>query len=153
MGFGSGIWTTNPRGGRRVCYALHHQGLNLCVRKEIILWLKNYCEKVNASFCSNLVQPLFKIQLHVFPVHTFTLAGTGILFIFLFVCLFGVLRRFQHCTGHITTGSWKGRGNQYIQFVRVLYCKLPTNGKQLPAFPLEAVPGIEPRPQRWEAQV
>ena len=32
----------------------------------------------------------------------------------LFVCLFGVLRRFQHCTGHITTGSWKGRGNQYI---------------------------------------
>ena len=31
-----------------------------------------------------------------------------------FVCLFGVLRRFQHCTGHITTGSLKGRGNQYI---------------------------------------
>ena len=69
------------------------------------------------------------------------------------IYLFGVLRRFQHCTGHITTGSWKGRGNQYIQFVRVLYCKLPTNGKQLPAFPLETVPGIEPRPQRWEARV
>ena len=44
--------------------------------------------------------------------------------------LFRILRRFQHCTGHITMGSWKGRGNQYIQFVRVLYCKLPTNGKQ-----------------------
>ena len=72
------------------------------------------------------------------------------LFIF---CLFGVLRRFQHCTGHITTGSWKGRGNQYIQFARVLYCKLPTNGKQLPAFPLTAMTGIEPRPQRWEARV
>ena len=54
------------------------------------------------------------------------------------------LRRFQHWTGHITTGSWKGRGNQYIQFVRVLYCKLPTNGKQLSAFPLEAVSGIDP---------
>ena len=51
------------------------------------------------------------------------------------------------------TGSWKGRGNQYIQFVRVLYCKLPTNGKQLPAFPLEAVLGIEPQSQRWEARV
>ena len=63
------------------------------------------------------------------------------------VYLFIVLRRFQHCTGHITTGSWKGRGNQYIEFVRVLYCKLPTNGKQLPAFPLEAVPGIEPWPR------
>ena len=71
----------------------------------------------------------------------------------LFIYLFGVLRRFQHCTGHITTGSWKGRGNQYIEFVRVLYCKLPTNGKQLPAFPLEAVTGIEPQPQRWEARV
>ena len=71
----------------------------------------------------------------------------------IFICLFGVLRRFQHCTGHITTGSWKGRGNQYIQLVKVLYCKLPTNSKQLPAFPLEAVPGIEPWPQRWEARV
>ena len=70
-----------------------------------------------------------------------------------FIYLFGVLHCFQHCTGHITTGSWNGRGNQYIQFVRVLYCKLPTNGKQLPAFPLEDVPGIEPRPQRWEARV
>ena len=38
-------------------------------------------------------------------------------------------------------GSWKGRGNQNIQFIRVLYCKLLSNGKQLPAFPLEAVPG------------
>ena len=64
-----------------------------------------------------------------------------------------VLHRFQHCTGPITMGSWKGRGNQYIQFARVWYCKLPTNGKQLPAFPLEAVPGIETRPQRWEARV
>ena len=47
------------------------------------------------------------------------------------VCLFGVLRCFQHCTGHIMTGSWKGRGNQYIEFARVVYCKLPTNSKQL----------------------
>ena len=60
---------------------------------------------------------------------------------------------FQHCIGHITTGSWKGRGNQYIRFVMVLYCKLPTNGKQIPAFPLEAGPGTKPRPQRWEARV
>ena len=61
----------------------------------------------------------------------------------LFIYL-GFLRRFQHCTGHITTGSWKGRGNQYIEFARVVYCKLPTSGKQLPAFPLKAVTGIEP---------
>ena len=40
-----------------------------------------------------------------------------------------------------------------MQLVKVLYCKLPTNSKQLPAFPLEAVPGTEPRPQRWEARV
>ena len=71
----------------------------------------------------------------------------------LLIYLFGVLRHFQHCTGHITTGSWKGRGNQYIQFVGVLYCKVSTNGKQLPAFPLDAMLGTEPRPQRWEARV
>ena len=70
-----------------------------------------------------------------------------------FFFLFGVLRHFQHCTGHITMGSWKGRGNQYIQLISILYCKLLTNGKQLPAFPLEAVPGTKPRPQRWEARV
>ena len=58
-----------------------------------------------------------------------------------FIYLFGVLRHFRHCTCHITTGSWKGRGNQYIQFFRVLYCKLPTNSKQLPAFPLDALVG------------
>ena len=50
-------------------------------------------------------------------------------------------------------GSWKGRGNQYIEFARVVYCKLPTNGKQLLAFPLTAMMGIEPRPQRREARV
>ena len=47
-------------------------------------------------------------------------------------------------TGHITMGSWKGRGNQYIEFARVVYCKLPTNGKQLPAFPLEPMRGSNP---------
>ena len=51
------------------------------------------------------------------------------------------------------TGSWKGRGIQCIQFARVVYCKLPTNSKQLPAFSLKAVTGIEPQPQRWEARV
>ena len=34
-----------------------------------------------------------------------------------FIYLFGVLHHFQHRTGHIMMGSWKGRGNQYIQLV------------------------------------
>ena len=58
-----------------------------------------------------------------------------------------------HCIGRNTMGSWKGRGNQYIQLVKVLCCKLPTNGKQLPAFPLEVRQGTEPLSQRWEARV
>ena len=87
------------------------------------------------------------LYLHIFVFFSITSS------LRLSIYLFGVLRHFQHCTGHITTGSWKGRGNQYIQFVRVLYCKLPTNGKQLPAFPLEAMPETEPWPQRWEARV
>ena len=41
-------------------------------------------------------------------------------------------------------GSFVGRGNQYIQLVKVLDCKLPTNGKQLPAFLLKVGPGTEP---------
>ena len=69
------------------------------------------------------------------------------------IYLFGVLHRFQHCTGHIMMGSWKGRGNQYIQLVKVLYCQLPTSGKQLSPFPLEVGPETEPQSQRWEARV
>ena len=42
-----------------------------------------------------------------------------------------------HRIVHMTTGSFMGRRNQYIQLVKVLYCKLPTNSRQLPAFPLE----------------
>ena len=41
-------------------------------------------------------------------------------------------------------GNWKGRGSQYIQLVKFLYCKLPTKGKQLPTFPLEIGLGTEP---------
>ena len=74
-------------------------------------------------------------------------------YIFYFICLFEVLHLFQHCTVHITMDSWKGRGNQYILLVKVLYCKLPTSIKELPVFPLEAVPETEPQPQRWEARV
>ena len=81
------------------------------------------------------------------------LANIFFALVLVFIYLFGGLCCFQHCTGHITMGSWKGRGNQSIQFIRVLYCKLPTNGKQLPAFPLEAMPEIERQPQRWEARV
>ena len=40
--------------------------------------------------------------------------------IYLFTYLFGVLRRFQHYTGHITMSSFVGRGNQFIQLVKVL---------------------------------
>ena len=54
-----------------------------------------------------------------------------------FIYLFGVLRCFQNCTGHTMTGSFVGRENPYIQLIKVPHCKLPTNGKQLPAFPLE----------------
>ena len=50
-------------------------------------------------------------------------------------------------------GSWKDRGNHYIQLVKVLYCKLPTTSKQLPGFPCEVGPGTEPRSQRWEESV
>ena len=62
-----------------------------------------------------------------------------------FIYLLGFLRHFQHCAGHITTDSWN--------LVKVLNCKLQTSGKQLPAFPLEAVLGTEPQPQRWEVRV
>ena len=54
--------------------------------------------------------------------------------------------------GHITTGIFKQRGNQYIQLVKVLYCKLLPIGKQLPAF-LHKVRGLKHRPQRWEASL
>ena len=53
----------------------------------------------------------------------------------LFIYLFQVLHCFKDCTGHITMGSFVGRGKQNIQLVRVLYCKLPSIGKLQPIFP------------------
>ena len=50
------------------------------------------------------------------------------------------------------TVSFMGRGNQCIQLVKFLYCKLPTIGKQLPTFP-HRVRGVDCRPQRWEESV
>ena len=40
-----------------------------------------------------------------------------------------------------------------MQLVRVLYCKLMTNSKQLSTFPLEVGPGTKLQSQRWEATV
>ena len=70
----------------------------------------------------------------------------GLVQIIFSMCLFIYLGFYVafNTTGHITMGSWKGRGNQYIEFARVVNCKLPTNSKQLPAFSLKAVTGIEP---------
>ena len=48
--------------------------------------------------------------------------------------------------------SFVGRGNQYIQLVKVLYCKLPTIGKQLPTFP-HMVWGLNRQPQIWKVSV
>ena len=66
--------------------------------------------------------------------------------------LFGFLHSFQHCAGHIMTGSFVGRENQYMQLVKFLYCKLMIIGKQLPTFS-HKVWGLNPRPQRWEGTV
>ena len=56
--------------------------------------------------------------------------------------LLGVLGHFQLCTGHIMTSNFVFRGNQCIQLVKVLYCKLPTICKQLLTFP-HKVQGFE----------
>ena len=40
-----------------------------------------------------------------------------------------------------------------MEFARVVYCKLPTNGKQLPAFPLKAMTGIEPPTSEVELNI
>ena len=48
--------------------------------------------------------------------------------------------------------SFVARGNQFIQLVKVLYCKLLTNGKKIPTFP-HMVQGLDCRPQRWETRV
>ena len=57
-----------------------------------------------------------------------------------------------YCTGYTTMGSFVGRGNQFKHLVKVLYCKLPTIGKQLPTFS-HKIRGLNRRPQRWEASV
>ena len=47
------------------------------------------------------------------------------------------------------TSSFKATGNQYVQLVMVLHCKLPNISKKLPSFPHI----LNHQPQRWEASV
>ena len=56
---------------------------------------------------------------HNWSFSQFYIPRNGILTIFIYLIV--VLHRFPHCTGHVTMGSWKARGNQYIQLVKVLY--------------------------------
>ena len=75
-------------------------------------------------------------------------------YVFCVLFMFCVLTSLStHCLDHITTGGFMGRRNQCIQLVKVLHCKLQTNGKQLSDFILEVVLGTELRSQRWEARV
>ena len=46
-----------------------------------------------------------------------------------------------------------GRAEETSTYSPSGFCKLPTNGKQLSAFPLGTVLGTKPRQQRWEASV
>ena len=64
-----------------------------------------------------------------------------VLFIYVFIWGFTLLA--THCIGLIMMGSFMGSGNQYKQLVKVLYCKLSTNSRELPAFPLDVGPGLE----------
>ena len=70
---------------------------------------------------------------------------TNDLFIYL-----GFKVTFNTLYGSYHDGKFYG---QYIQLVKVLYCKLLTNGKQLPAFTLEVRPRFELRSQRLEMRV
>ena len=135
-----------------------HVSLHKYLHESLHKFLQFYCNSQALHFlminCSMFIReskwaPRLQTDLVGVIVQSPTLKEID--FTYFFIYLFGVLRHFQHCTGHITTGSWKGRGNQYIEFARVVYCKLPTNGKQLPAFPLKAITVIVPQPQRWEA--
>ena len=44
--------------------------------------------------------------------------------------------------GYILMGSKEGRGNQSIQLVKVLHCKLLTSRKQIQAFPHDVSVGM-----------
>ena len=48
--------------------------------------------------------------------------------------------------------SFMSKRNWYIQLVKVLHCKLPTIGKELPTFP-HRTGGLNLRAQRWKASV
>ena len=58
------------------------------------------------------------------------------------------------CIGHIMTGSFMGRGNQYTQLVSrfcIVNCRTSASNYQL--FPLEVGLGIELQSQWWEARL
>ena len=88
----------------------------------MMLWCQSYCIVSPRSYQGRLLEhdwdwTLFDLMLDRLASEAYKNGAVIINCItssVLCICLFGVLRRFQHCTGYITMGSWKGRGNQYI---------------------------------------
>ena len=80
------------------------------------IFYESYQVKNNGDSCKKLEETDRKwlnIACNLVQMHLI-FAKIEVSHLCVFICLFGVLRCFQHCTGYITTGSWKGRGNQYI---------------------------------------
>ena len=51
--------------------------------------------------CKKNIIMYSQMRFQLYQSHSLTVMGLNL--------LFGVLRRFQHCTGHITTGSLEGQ--------------------------------------------
>ena len=71
---------------------------------------------------------------------------------FVYLFIWGFISLSTLYRSYITMGRFVGRGNQYIQFIKLQHCKLPTISKQLPTFP-HKVRDLNRQPQRWEVSV
>ena len=94
------------------------------------------------SVCMYNSESIIVLQGRVWPL----LSPVDLLIFFI-----GVLCHFQHCIGNIRMFNGQ-RKSVHTVGVKVLYCKLLTNGKQLPTFQ-HKVRGLNHRPQRWEVSV
>ena len=103
---------------------------NLCVvlkKKELHTLKKIYC-KFEPCVRLDFITPYVGLSSRLAS----TPKSMNLMTVKRYIYLFGVLRRFQHCISY-HDGQLGGQRKPVHTVSQVLFCKLPTNGKQLPA--------------------
>ena len=117
-----------------------------------VAWKVEIKTQIQFKYMKNSPQITFKTE-RMWPLSAVKLIIIGLkkfIYLFIYYAFYVAFNTVQVISRRVV-----GRAEETSTYSSLGFCTVNCrpNGKQLPAFPLEAVLGTEPRPQKWEARV